>query len=71
MGSLRDMMRRLPPLGDRLRSRAVEVLFKAIDRAAMFSTSKRPGAVIEKLSQEDRRLLKYLSSEDISNVRIK
>jgi hypothetical protein len=70
MGSLRDLMRKLPPLGDRLQKKSIEVLFKAISSLVIRDYPKKPGAVIEKLSPQDRRALKYLTSEELGKYRV-
>ena len=71
MGSLRDMFRsRKSPRNKKSKRKAVEVLFKSLERLLTLDVYQRkPGSIIESLPKGDREALEHLTSDELNQYR--
>lgn len=53
------------------RQKALRILTSLISKTSTHSYPKKPGALIDALSFEERDVLKNLKSDDVKNLRIR
>jgi hypothetical protein len=46
-----------------------DIFDKLVEKACLYGLRKRPGAMIEALSENERKILRELKSEDVKNDR--